>query len=78
MPREQRPLRPIWVDYRCDACDTGHMRPTDVMLMSSPPQFPHRCDACDAPGTFTEKYPTIKYAEEGDLLNLNNYRQNTL
>ena len=78
MSREQRPLRPIRVDYKCDKCDAGYMRSTGMMLMGNPPQFPHRCNACDQPQTFTEKYPTIKYAEEGELLNLNNYRQNTL
>lgn len=78
MSREQTPLRTVRVDYRCDKCDTGHMRPTGVMLLSNPPKFPHRCTECDALQTFTEKYPTIQYAEEGESLNLNNYRQNTL
>ena len=78
MSRVQRPLRPIRVDYRCDKCDAGHMRPTGVMLLSDPPKFPHQCEVCGEAQTFTEKYPTIQYAEEGELLNLRNYRQNTL
>lgn len=80
MPREQTPLRTIQVDYRCDKCDTGHMRPTGVMLMSDPPKFPHCCTECDALMTFTEKYPAVTYVFEGERLDLSEarYRQQTL
>lgn len=78
MPREQRPLRPMQVDYRCDKCGEGHYRPTGEILMSNPPQFPHACNKCDHRATFTERYPTVRYALEGDLLNLDAYQQQTL
>ena len=77
MPREQMPLRPVRVDYKCDKCGAGYMRPTGVLLTSNPPQFPHRCNNCDAHQNFTEKYPTVRYAAEGELLDLDNYTQQT-
>ena len=46
MPREQTPLRPIRVDYRCDACRRGHYRPTGCVT-SKPIQYPHACDKSD-------------------------------
>lgn len=53
------------------------MRPAGIMLASNPPQFPHRCSKCDAEQVFTEKYPTVRYAEEGNLLDLDRYTQQT-
>ncbi len=78
MALEQTPIRTIQVDYRCDECDQGHYRPEGHMLMSSPPKFPHNCNNCGHTQTFTEKYPTVRYALEGELLDLNNYKQQTL
>lgn len=78
MPREQKPLRPIRVDYRCDKCGEGYYRPAGIMLSSNPPQFPHACSKCDDRMTFTEKYPTVRYALEGELLDLGKYEQQTL
>lgn len=78
MPREQIPLRPIRVDYRCDKCGEGHYRPTGIMLMSNPPKFPHACAHCGDSQTFTEKYPTVRYAAEGGLLDLSQYTQQTM
>lgn len=43
----------------CDKCGKGHMRPTDLMLTSNPPQYPHRCDNCDAHQNFFRCYPYV-------------------
>lgn len=73
MPREQQPLRPILVDYHCDSCGNGHYRPTGMVLSSHPPQYPHRCDSCDEARTFHTEYPALRYAPEGELLDLDNF-----
>lgn len=53
------------VDYVCDACGKGRMRPTsDTMLMSHPPMWYHECNnaECDAPKVaLTERYPTVRF-----------------
>ena len=78
MPREQRPLRPVQVDYRCDKCGDGYYRPEGAMLLSDPPQFNHNCTECGDQKTFTEKYPTVRYCKEAELLDLENYKQQTM
>ncbi len=64
MSETSTPLRPVSIDYLCDACGIGHMRPTGIMLTSHPPQFPHRCDHCDAHQNFDVRYPHVRYEEE--------------
>ena len=61
MPKTQRTLRPVEVDYICDKCKEGHYRPTGIKLTSMPPKFPHKCTKCNDTKTFREKYPTIRY-----------------
>lgn len=48
------------IDMLCDKCG-GKMRPTGMMHLTNPPQFPHRCQTCDAQWTFGVKYPYIKH-----------------
>lgn len=75
MPREQKPLRPIQVDYRCDRCGKGYYRPTGMNLMSNPIQFPHACTECGDSRTFIERYPTLRYTFEGGILDLDSYKE---
>jgi len=77
MPRVQKPLRPMHIRYICDKCEIGDYLPTGVMLMCDPPKFPHECTSCGDEVTFTEKYPTIRYAHEGSGIDLDNYEQST-
>lgn len=77
MGLEQTPIRSIKVDYKCEECNKGYMRPTGLMLTSNPPKFPHKCNICDHEEIFYEKYPTIRYVLEGEILDLDNYEQQT-
>jgi hypothetical protein len=78
MPREQTPIRPIQVDYRCDSCNEGYYRPNGIVLTSMPPQFPHECSNCGDSKVFTEKYPTVRYTLEDSLLDMESYQQQTM
>lgn len=60
MPIERMPLQPVRVDYGCDVCGEGHMRPMGTRFMGDM-RFPHRCDKCGAPGSFDEAYPVVRY-----------------
>jgi hypothetical protein len=62
MSETRTEVRPVEIDYVCDACGVGHMRSTGISLMSSPPQYPHKCDKCGAEQTFTNaRYPRVMY-----------------
>ncbi len=76
MAREQLPLRPIQVDYKCDQCGKGYMRSQGLANLTSPMSFPHKCNECGHKQTFYEKHPTMRYAKEGELLDLDNYIEN--
>jgi len=72
------PIRPIRVDYKCDKCNVGYMRPNGKMIHAIYTsqyrvEFVHICTHCGVDQKFTEKYPTVRYAREGELLDLNNY-----
>lgn len=54
---------PHRVEYLCDACRKGTMRPTGMVLTSHPPQYPHRCTACDASMTSLKQYPCIEWRD---------------
>ena len=50
------------VEYACDECNDGKLRPTGPMLAFNPPQYPHKCNLCGAEKTFTNKrYPFEVY-----------------
>lgn len=46
------------VEYVCDECSTGFMKPTGVTLLSYPAQFPHICSCCEHEENFLVCYPT--------------------
>ena len=68
MPLEQKRARTILVDYLCDKCGIGHMRPRGFVRLGDPPHFPHSCYRCAATMTFLEKYPAVQYGAEDDPL----------
>jgi hypothetical protein len=45
-------------------------RPTDTVLTSHPPQYPHACPNCGDKKILSAQYPLIQFAKEGELLNL--------
>ena len=48
------------VDFKCPKCDTGYLRPTnEVVLTTDPPQHPHKCNnpKCKYTETFNTTYP---------------------
>lgn len=51
---------PVQIDKAC-VCGVGRMRPSDRVLPTSPPQFPHTCDKCDRESTYSKIYPYITY-----------------
>ena len=70
----RKQLITIRVDYKCPECETGYLRPTGKVLMSSPAKYQHRCDnhECDYTKTFRgKKYPHLEY-EETDVMVLTN------
>lgn len=64
MPIEVSPMKSVQIDYKCDYCGSGYMRPTGIMLTSYPPQFPHRCNKCGVSMTFVEEYPIARYVAD--------------
>jgi DNA-directed RNA polymerase subunit RPC12/RpoP len=71
----QLPIRPIQISYECDACKEGSMHYTGQHDFSdiNNPTFTHECTKCKVQMLFKEKYPTVRYAKEGELLDLSQY-----
>lgn len=63
MAQMKTPVQTVRVDYVCDKCREGVMRPLNIMLTVYPPLYPHRCTHCDAEKTLWETYPYIDYVE---------------
>jgi hypothetical protein len=62
MAEEQTEVKVYMVEYRCDKCGNGYLKPTGSMLASSPPWYPHECDFCGDISKFhKEKYPLTRY-----------------
>jgi hypothetical protein len=61
MAEQQIPQQVVSVTYQCDACGEGNMKPTNMVLTSNPPQYPHVCDKCGATQTFCRTYPYVRY-----------------
>lgn len=60
---ETKDVKTVKVDYKCDVCKEGYLRPTGTCFTSNPPQYPHKCNnpKCDAGNTFNFTYPYIDY-----------------
>lgn len=63
MPEITKEIKVIGIDYVCDECGIGKMRPTGVCLDSMPPYYPHVCDNCGYEAGFETTYPTTRYEE---------------
>lgn len=62
----QSPIVSRCIDYQCDQCHNGMMRPTNIMLMTDPPKYPHKCNTCGHEQVFSVKYPFISYSTIND------------
>ena len=48
MAEEKYKVNIYEVDFKCDVCGKGYMRPLGTVLPSYPAQYPHRCNKCGA------------------------------
>lgn len=53
----ETPVSTYVVDYTCDDCGKGKMRPEPFVHTSMPPQYPHTCNICGNRKTFYKSYP---------------------
>lgn len=51
------------IQYICDKCQEGYMIPTNVALLSNPPQYSYKCNMCNWKKTFNTEYPRIEYQD---------------
>lgn len=62
MPAKDVEVKMFETKYMCDTVGcNGELKPTGVMLMTEPPQFPHKCPICKSEQTFFNKYPLLSY-----------------
>ncbi len=62
MPEQEFDVKPIGIEYICDECGKGIMRPHgNFVLTSNPIQHPHKCHEWGHTDNFTKKYPDIVY-----------------
>lgn len=59
----KKEVKTILVDYKCPECEDGYLRPTERVLTTHPPKYPHDCNApeCDNTEVFTKTYPYTTY-----------------
>lgn len=45
------------IEYICDSCKVGEMKPTGIMLTCEPPLYQHKCTNCGEINSFRNNYP---------------------
>lgn len=65
MPEETNNTKAVEVDYVCDVCKKGRMRPTGIILERLPPLYVHKCNKCGQGMNLYCTYPTIRFATTG-------------
>jgi hypothetical protein len=66
MPERCVKVRTVKVEYVCDACGQGTMKPTGFVYDILPPDYLHKCNKCGKSDCFNKDYPYIRYVEEFD------------
>ena len=62
MPEVENEVKVFEVNYICDKCGIGKMKPTGEAQLSDPPQYPHKCTHCGhTESYFNNMYPIIRY-----------------
>ena len=61
--------RPFKVEYVCDKCGAGLMRPTGYAFSTNPPKYEHSCNhtLCDNKMNFFKTYPALEFEIVEDL-----------
>lgn len=71
MPERKNDLVPIkgmqTIEFECDVCCQGYMKPTGIMLTSLPPKYQHECNVCKAIQNFDCSYPRTVLITENKL-----------
>lgn len=61
----ETPVSTFHVEYQCDQCSRGLMKPYgDVAWLADPIQYQHRCTNCGHEQTFLVRYPYLAYKEQ--------------
>ena len=50
-------VRTFKIDYVCDECGEGRMRPSGFVYDTNPPSYVHACNKCGNGGEFSWQYP---------------------
>lgn len=63
MPEREFQVEQYGVEYVCDSCKSGTMRPKpdSPMFLTSPLRFTHQCGECGAEQDLTDRYPTVRF-----------------
>lgn len=64
MAEYKMPVRAVEVDYRCEKCSQGHMRPTGVKFLATSNRYEHRCSNCKETEVFEVNYPFIRHERQ--------------
>jgi hypothetical protein len=57
----ETPVEVLCLDYTCDKCERGRMRPDGVSPPSQPVTYPHKCTVCGHTASLHKRYPDIIY-----------------
>lgn len=63
MAEIHKELKPVQVNYTCDACGDGELKFTGMTKMSYPPIYVHKCSKCKEVFDLRKKYPSVEYKE---------------
>lgn len=57
MAEVKKEVKNYKVNYVCDSCCAGLMKPTGLSLTSYPEQYEHYCKNCGDKQSFLDRYP---------------------
>ncbi len=55
----RKEVKTYQVDYECDECKRGILKPTGKVLTSKPPKYPSKCTYCGNITNLIQSYPYI-------------------
>lgn len=60
------PARVVLVEFQCEKCHSANLVQDGIVLMSSPPQWPHTCPSCGATKVLPKSYPHSRIEATND------------